>query len=64
MKTLRLDESACASDKKEGLCENCLRNVDLTYAQSYQVWSDFTINRVKNFKTGVHFKCDGFLDKN
>jgi len=60
---LSKDDVACYSpDKKEGLCDKCLRNIDLVDASSYEEWDNFTIIPAKNFKTKVHFRCDGFLE--
>ena len=62
---LKKDSSACDSpDKTEGICEQCLRNVDLCDAPEYLIWTAFVPTIVKNFKTGHTFKCDGFIQKN
>jgi len=61
---LRKDESACASDKKElKLCDDCERNLDMQEANGHFLWGEFEPEEVKNFKTGIHFRCDGFFTK-
>ena len=60
---LDMKEFACSNpDKKEGLCENCLRNIDLQEASFYEKWEDFKLK--KSFKTTpMSYVCDGFLGK-
>jgi len=61
---LNNDQSACHSHKKVSpLCENCKRNLSQFEASSHELWSYFEPKEVKNFKTNVHFKCVGFIEK-
>lgn len=62
MRKLLFTESACVSEHKtEIMCKDCIRNIDLADACIEQVFGDFTIKPVKNFKTKADTKCDGFL---
>lgn len=64
MQQLNNDQSACVSqNKQDGLCDNCLRDLHVLEVANHRLTSEFTIKEVKNFKTGIHFKCDGFIER-
>jgi len=58
-------ERACIlPDKKEGVCELCLRNISMIDSVVYESYVEsVTFREVKNFKTKeTKFKCSEFLD--
>lgn len=64
MPHLNQTEPACVSEHKEdGLCENCARDLSILKAVGYELTTEFTPKRVKNLRTKIHFKCDGFIER-
>jgi hypothetical protein len=60
MRRLRQDESACADDKVYGVCDTCIRNIDMWDIAEEQLFSSFKPK--KNLRTKT-VSCTGYINK-
>lgn len=58
-----MDTKCASASKVDELCVKCDRNIELSEVTRSTEFGIYMPYEVKNFKTNIHFKCDGFKDR-